>query len=53
MQIHVLSAREIEMGSKTCVPKLWIESDLFFEKMKKKREICDIVTCGIDNLEIY
>ena len=44
-----------------CVPKLWIEFELWFEKKKKKKKkqkkkrkkkTCGIMTCGTNNLEI-
>ena len=31
-----------------CIPKLWIEFELSFEEKKT----CDIMTCGMNNLEI-
>ena len=52
----MLSARGIEIGSKYvlffwfCVPKLWKEFELWFEK-KKKKKTCGIMTRGTNNLE--
>ena len=36
-----------------CVPKLWTESELWFEKKKeKKKKTCDTMACGMNNLEM-
>ena len=36
-----------------CVPKLWIEFELWFEKKEKeKKKSCGIMFCGINNVEI-
>ena len=64
MQVPVLSARRIQIGSKTrvivflfCSPKSWIDVELWFEKKeeeeeKKKNTTCGIMTCEMNNLEI-
>ena len=37
-----------------CIPKLWTEFELWFEKKKEeeeKEDLC-VMTCGMNNLEI-
>ena len=35
-----------------CVPKLWIEFELWCEGGEEKKKTCGIMICGMNNLEI-